>query len=712
MPERALTLNTEVKYVKGVGPARAQLFASRSITTVEDLLYYTPFRYEDRQRLVCIRDLVPGQAATVLVKVLSCGLTRTRGGAFIYDLSAVDASRPLAGGMFRCKWFNAVYLERNKVFHTGQRVFFYGKVERDPYGTGNMMMIQPKFEILPDEGAETSDSLEIGRITPIYESISRLTPAILRRLIWNALTAADGAIPECLPASVLKKSNLSDRCSSLRQTHFPDSNQSTEDLARFRTRAQVRMIFEEFFNVGAAMALRRREMKWLPGIELRVDEKIVQAVKSILRFHPTGAQKRVLKEIVSDMTAPHPMSRLLQGDVGSGKTIVALEAAVIAIENGCQVAIMAPTEILATQHYLYCRELLARLPYETGLLTGALGSKEKRATRARLAEGTIQLVIGTHALIEEAVEFAKLGLVIVDEQHRFGVMQRHRLIRKGVAPHVLVMTATPIPRTYALTAYGDLDVSVIDEMPPNRTPIVTRILAERDRARAFDFIREKVRAGEQAYVIYPLVEESSKLDLRPAVRMHEDLSRNVFPELRVGLLHGRLPASEKESVMRQFRQGKIHVLVATTVVEVGVDVPNATVMLVEHAERFGLAQLHQLRGRIGRGTGKSYCLLLASGPPGEIAAERLRVLAETNDGFRIAETDFKIRGPGEFLGTRQWGVPAFRIANLMRDHEILEWAKREALEFVEHPQNPQELEAFTRSLRARWPERYSLARVG
>ncbi|MGH9446334.1 MAG: ATP-dependent DNA helicase RecG, partial [Terriglobia bacterium] len=534
MPERTLTLDTEVQYVKGVGPRRAQILASRSIATVEDLLYYTPFRYEDRQRLASVRDLVPGQAATVLVKVLSCGLMRTRGGTYIYDLAAVDANGSGAGSMIRCKWFNAAYLDQKKVFHSGQRVFFYGKVERDQYGNGNLAMIQPKFEILPEPGAEESDSLEVGRITPVYESIGALTPASLRRLVWNALAGAGGAVPECLPGSVLKKNKLSDRSDSLRQTHFPDSSESAEDLARFRTRAQVRMIFEEFFNVGVAMALRRRDLKWLPGIQLQVNDRVRQAVKRMLPFQPTQAQKRVLKEIVGDMISPHPMSRLLQGDVGSGKTIVGLEAAVVAMENGCQVAIMAPTEILAIQHYLYCRALLARLPYEIGLLIGASSSKEKQQTKARLAAGALHLVVGTHALIEEDVGFAKLGLVIVDEQHRFGVMQRHRLIRKAVAPHVLVMTATPIPRTYALAAYGDLDVSVIDEMPPNRTPIVTRIVAERDRRRAFEFIRSKVRAGEQAYVVYPLVEESAKLDLRPAVRMHEDLSKNVFPELRLG----------------------------------------------------------------------------------------------------------------------------------------------------------------------------------
>lgn len=705
-------LDDEVKYLKGVGPQRAQTLASRSIRTVGDLLYYTPFRYEDRTRLASVRDLLPGQTVTVLVNVIACGLTRTRKGVYLYDLTGRDVSGPAPGKMIRCKWFNAAYLEREKVFREGQRVFFYGKVEQDRYGTGNLVMIQPRYEILPDSGESDASSLEIGRITPIYEAVGSISTAMLRRIIWNAFTAADGNIPECLPVSVLRKNKLLERLIALRETHFPHKEQPLDELSRFRAPAQTRMIFEEFFNVGVAMALRRQRTKWLPGIPLRITESVRHAVKQILPFHPTSAQKRVLKEIVGDMTSTQPMSRLLQGDVGSGKTIVALEAAVVAIENGCQVAIMAPTEILATQHYLYSKQLLAPLPYRVGFLVSGRTAREKEQIKNELANGSLNLVVGTHALLEPDVEFARLALVIVDEQHRFGVVQRHELIRKGSSPHVLVMTATPIPRTFALAAYGDLDFSVIDEMPPHRTPIATRVFAERDRAQAFEFIRRKVRSGEQAYAVYPLVEESAKLDLRPAVRMYEHLSRNVFPEFRVGLLHGRLSGTEKEAVMRSFRAGEIQVLVSTTVVEVGVDVPNATVMLVEHAERFGLAQLHQLRGRIGRGAGKSYCLLLAGEPRSEVADERLRVMAETTDGFRIAEIDFKLRGPGEFLGTRQWGIPAFRIANLLRDQEILEWARKEASKFVEHPESPEELAAFTRDLRARWPERYSLARVG
>ncbi|MBZ5672117.1 MAG: ATP-dependent DNA helicase RecG [Acidobacteriia bacterium] len=697
---------SEVKYLKGVGPVRAEIFAARGIRTLEDLLYYTPFRYEDRTRLTRIRDLVPGQTTTVFARVLTCGLMRTRRGVYIFDLAATDST-----GMLRCKWFNAIYLQKNKVFRSGQQVFFYGKVERDRFGTGNLQIIQPQFEILPEAEAEGGDSLEVGRVVPIYESIASLGPRVLRRLMWVALHALDGQIPDRLPASVLHKTQLLDRSTALSQTHFPSAEQDLEKLCSFRTPAQVRLIFEEFFSVVAGLALRRRKAKSLEGIKFQVRESARQAIRKILPFHPTAAQKRVLKEIVDDMCSVRPMNRLLQGDVGSGKTIVAIQAAILAIENGYQVALMAPTEILATQHYLYVKELFRPLDYRVDLLISARKAPEKAELKRRVAEGTLDLIIGTHALIEEDVRFARLGLVVVDEQHRFGVLQRFELMRKGYRPDVLVMTATPIPRTLALTLYGDLDFSVIDELPPHRTPIVTKLLEERDRQRAYDFLREKVRSGEQAYVVCPVIEEGGKLDLKPAVRMYEQLARNVFPEFRVGLLHGRLASEEKEGVMQRFKQGDVQILVSTTVVEVGVDVPNATLMLIEHGDRFGLSQLHQLRGRIGRGSKQSYCLLMADERRSEVAEERLRTMVETTDGFRIAEIDLRLRGPGEFFGTRQWGIPAFRIANLLRDQEILEWAKREAAEFVAHPPSREEFETFAAYLRSEWPRRYGLAGV-
>ena len=706
MANSNLTAASDVQFLKGVGPARAKLLASRGIRTVEDLLYYTPFRYENRTSLTRIRDLVPGQTATVFAKVLTCGLMRTRRGMYIYDLAASDSS-----GMLRCKWFNATYLETNKVFHTGQQVFFYGKVDRDRYGTGTMEIIQPQFEILPDDEPEGGNSLELGRVVPIYESIGALGPRVLRRLMWGALEGIGNEIPDRLPAAVVQKNKLPDRASAVHETHFPQQELDLEKLCAFRTPSQVRLIFEEFFSVGAGLALKRRKAKAIPGVEFKVKDTARQAIRKVLPFHPTSAQKRVLKEIVDDMCSARPMNRLLQGDVGSGKTIVAIQAAILAIENGYQVALMAPTEILAAQHYLYIKQLFGKLNYRVELLVSARKAAEKAEIKQAICVGEVHLAIGTHALIEEDVQFAQLGLVVVDEQHRFGVLQRFKLMRKGYHPDVLVMTATPIPRTLALTLYGDLDFSVIDELPPHRTPILTKLMEERDRDNAYTFLREKIRRGEQAYVVCPVIEEGGKLDLKPAVQMYEQLARNIYPEYRVGLLHGRLPSDEKEVVMQRFKRGEVQILVATTVVEVGVDVPNASVMLIEHADRFGLSQLHQLRGRIGRGTKKSYCLLMADERRSEISQERLNTMVATTDGFRIAEIDLKLRGPGEFFGTKQWGIPAFRIANLLRDQDILEWAKREAADFVMNPSSPQEFEAFVTYLRTEWPRRYGLASV-
>ena len=711
MPTSNMQLASEVKFLKGVGPARAELFAARGISTVKDLLYYPPYRYEDRTRITRIRDLVPGQLSTVLVRVLTCGLMRTRKGLYIYDLGAMDASAPSLNGMLRCKWFNAVYLEKQKLFRPGQRVFFYGKVQLDQFGNGNLLMVQPQFEILPESEIEGQDSLEIGRVVPIYESMGKAGPRVLRRLMATALEGLEGQIPDSLPVSVRRKNKLLDCATALRLTHFPDSDQPLEEVCNFRSPAQVRLIFEEFFNIGAGLALKRRKAKESRGVEFHKTESARQAIKKVLPFHPTTAQKRVLKEIVEDMSSPRPMNRLLQGDVGSGKTIVAIQAALLALDNGYQVALMAPTEILATQHYLYIKDLLRPLPYEVDLLISARKAGEKAALKKCLSAGLTNLVVGTHAMIEEDVEFARLGLVVVDEQHRFGVLQRAQLIRKGLTPDVLVMTATPIPRTLALTIYGDLDFSVIDELPPNRTPIKTKRWSEADRPQAFEFIRDKARRGEQAYVVYPLIEESAQLDLRTAVREFEQLSRNVFPEFRVALLHGRLRSEEKENVMQSFKKGEVQILVSTTVIEVGVDVPNATVMLIEHAERFGLSQLHQLRGRIGRGRGESFCLLLAGEPLTEAADVRLKTMAETTDGFRIAEIDLKLRGPGEFFGTRQWGIPTLRIANLIRDQKILEWAKKEAADFIDHPESEEELKTYITYLRKEWPRRYGLAGV-
>jgi ATP-dependent DNA helicase RecG len=485
--------------------------------------------------------------------------------------------------------------------------------------------------------------------------------------------------------------------------------------------------------------MKRRQQKAETGIAFRLDEQVRQAIKKILPFHPTAAQKRVLKEIADDMQKPYPMRRLLQGDVGSGKTIVSFQAAIIAIENGYQVALMAPTEILAQQHYFSARRILENAGYRIVLLTGSLEADRKREIRRHIAQGNAQLVIGTHALLEEKVEFAKPGLVIVDEQHRFGVLQRLKLMRKSgegektsratlgqtgeaarlhtgsAEPDVLVMTATPIPRTLALTLYGDLDLSVLDELPPGRTPVVTRRISDDRSPEVWDFVRKQVAKGHQVYVVYPVIAESEETELKAAIKMYRELSGKIFSDLKVGLLHGRLDADLKDQVMRMFQKGELQILVATTVIEVGVDVPNATVMVIEHAERFGLAQLHQLRGRIGRGAAKSFCVLMTGGKVTEEGERRLDAMVRTNDGFAIAELDLELRGPGEFFGTRQAGMPSFRVANLIRDRQLLELAKREAAAVMAGPNDEVTQVEISRALvalRTRWQRTYGLVEVG
>jgi ATP-dependent DNA helicase RecG len=707
----SLDLNTPVQYLKGVGPRRAELLIQRGIKDVGDLLTYAPFRYEDRIHFSSVRDLRVGQPQSVLVTVLSCGLSRTRRrGMFIYDLAARDSS-----GLVRCKWFNGAYLEQRKVFKQGMRVIFYGKPEPDPYGYRNLQFLNPHFEILAEEsqtGRDGFSSFEMGRIVPIYEAIGQLNARHMRRLIASALAAVDLKDTDPLPPSIGKGLGFPSRAIALSQFHFPDSNEKIETLNSFRTRAQQRMIFEEFFLLEVGLALKRRRARRQPGICFQTNETIRAAIKKILPFHPTGAQKRVLREIVDDLRSPSPMNRLLQGDVGSGKTIVALQAMIIAICNGYQTALMAPTEILAVQHYLYAKRILAPIDARIAWLTSTLKRKERAEVMGALRNGEIDLIVGTHAVLEKDIEFKSLGLVVIDEQHRFGVMQRLQLKRKGLCPDTLVMTATPIPRTLALTLYGDLDFSVIDEMPPHRQPIETRWVKEGERQKVIRFIRQQVEESSQVYVVCPLIEESEASDLKAAVAVFENLSVRVFPDLKVGLLHGRLSNNEKDDVMSQFAAGAIDILVSTTVIEVGVDVPNATLMMVEHAERFGLAQLHQLRGRIGRGHKKSYCFLMTPEMVSEEAERRLKCLEQTRDGFRIAELDLELRGPGEFFGTKQSGIPLFRIANLIRDQDLLELAKREASAFVERPPTDSEFVAVVQYLRAHWSRRFGLLHVG
>jgi ATP-dependent DNA helicase RecG len=728
-----LALHTEVKYLKGVGPQRAALFAKRGIQTVEDLLNYLPFRYEDRIRFTPVSEVRPGGTYTVLAEVVSGGVVRyARARHEVFHLVVKEPTSDVRSPspILHCRFFHSGYLEGR--LKPGQRLVLHGNAEVDPMRPARIEMINPEFELLPP-GTTALDSTEVGRIVPVYEAIGSLSSRVLRRLIHAALSALLPEMPDLLPREILSRCHLPSRREAILFAHFPPENQDVDALNAFRSPAHQRLIFEEFFFHQLGMALRRRQMRCEPGIPLRVREPAIrEAVKRILPFKPTGAQKRVLAEIAADLEKPAPMNRLLQGDVGSGKTIVALEAATIAIENGCQVALMAPTEILAVQHFLSARRVFQRAGYAVEMLISGLSPAHKRSARARIRSGAAQFVVGTHALIEEAVVFSRLALVIVDEQHRFGVLQRKELIEKGrtmsgeqrVTPHVLVMTATPIPRTLALTLYGDLDVSVIDEMPPGRTPVITRAVPENELNRVWAFLRSEVARGRQAYVVYPVIDES-KQELKAATAEYERLSKTVWPELRTGLLHGRMKSEEKESVMNQFRGGHLQVLVSTTVIEVGVDVPNATVMVIEHAERFGLAQLHQLRGRIGRGAGPSHCILVTSPRLTEDARTRMETLCATTDGFRIAETDLKLRGPGEFFGTRQHGLLGFHVANPLRDHELLGLARHEARALVAAAERSDAASGYASPARARellnslaahlgpeWRQRYQLARVG
>jgi ATP-dependent DNA helicase RecG len=721
---------TSVQYVKGVGPRLAEVLAGKGIHTVDDLLHYLPFRYEDRLNPRGITELRAGEMATVIAEVRNSSLFRTRRMP-IFQITARQGRARL-----KCLWFHGTYLKDR--FKPGQIVALYGKVEADNR-SGELQIIQPQFEILGDaseegasDGAEQklASSLEIGRIVPIYESVGqgRLTSRWFRRVIHTALENLAPESPDPIPDLVRRHIGLISPREAFWRVHWPDPGESLQDLQTSSTPAHVRLIFEELFFIELGLELKRRQQRAQTGIAFNLDDRVREAIKKILPFHPTAAQKRGLKEIASDMEKPFPMRRLLQGDVGSGKTIVAFEAAIIAIENGHQVALMAPTEILATQHYLSARRILENAGYRMVLLTGSLEEDRKREIRRHVAQGNAQLIIGTHALLEEKVEFEKLGLVIVDEQHRFGVLQRLKLMKKDRAglrdaqaepssaePHVLVMTATPIPRTLALTLYGDLDISVLDEMPPGRTPIVTRRVCDERSQQVWDFLRKQVAAGHQAYVVYPVIEENEETELKAAKKMYRELESRIFPDLKVALLHGRMETDLKDQVMRLFQKGEINVLVSTTVIEVGVDVANATVMVVEHAERFGLAQLHQLRGRIGRGAAKSYCILMTGGKVTEEGDRRLEAMVRSNDGFQIAELDLELRGPGEFFGTRQAGMPSFQVANLIRDRQLLEAAKREASAVLAGPNSEisqPEIERAIWHMRNRWQRSYGLVEVG
>jgi ATP-dependent DNA helicase RecG len=687
-----MDLQTAVQYVRGVGPQRAASLEQAGVRTCEDLLLYMPMRYEDRRSFARIADLRPGMKVSVAGVLVAAGLRRARRMP-LFEVLLEDGS-----GRLKALWFNQPFLR--EALPRGARVVLFGAVERDAYGGRTLMMASPQYEVMDDE---EGPGLHTGRIVPVYEKLGTLTAKPLRRILTQLARQLPADLHDPLPDDV--------RVEALRSVHDPAEGADLDALNRARSPGHVRLILEEFFLFQLGLARRKDVRATRKGIAFTIDDHTRDAVKRILPFHLTGAQKRVLREIADDMRSPHPMNRLLQGDVGSGKTVVALLAMVVAVENGYQAAFMAPTEILAEQHFLTIKRLLARCPYSVERVSASLKGRARRDVFERVAAGGVQIAVGTHALIQEQVEFHRLGLAIVDEQHRFGVLQREDLTRKGDDVDVLVMTATPIPRTLALTAYGDLDVSVLDERPPGRTPIRTRLRAASERRAVVDEVRRAVAAGRQAFVVYPLVEHSAKLeDVRAATAMADEWQA-ALPDLRVGLLHGRMKSGEKEEVMAAFARGDVQVLVATTVVEVGVDVPNATVMVVEHSERFGLAQLHQLRGRVGRGAGASTCVLVAHGRLSAEARARLDVMVRTDDGFAIAEEDLAIRGPGEFFGTRQAGLPSFRVGQLLRDRPLLEQARAEAFRYVEGAeQGVGSLRAFLEE--GGWERRFGLARVG
>jgi len=673
--------------------------------TVEDLLHYLPMRYEDRSNLARISELQDGQEASVEVKVRVGGIIPLKGGRLkMYEFVATDGE-----GQVRAFWWNQIFL--NKVFTRGSRVILYGQWKWNKY-KAYFEVENPEYELLTDEDEEAETSaMHTARRVPVYRKLGDYRTRQLRSIFHHVLANLPAELPESLPEEIVARCLLLPRGEALRNAHFPADDSPIDDYNQMRSAAHRRLIFEELFWLSMALGIRRSQrVKEPKGEYIEITDRVREAVRRILPFTPTNAQKRAIKEIVDDMTGQEPMNRLLQGDVGSGKTIVAVQAMVISVENGYQTALMAPTEILAEQHARNIKRWLAVGNYRVELLMGSMKAKEKQAVHNALKSGEIDVLVGTHALIQEGVEFHKLGLAVIDEQHRFGVMQRAELRRRGVNPDVLVVTATPIPRSLAMTVYGDLEVSIIDELPPGRTPVKTFVRGDDRRDKIYEFIREQISAGRQAYVVYPIIEESEKLDLRNATEMYENLRQEIFPEYKIGLLHGKMKPAEKEDVMKAFTANETQILVATTVIEVGVDVPNASVMLIEHAERFGLSQLHQLRGRVGRGAAESVCILLAQFSKTKEAQERLKIMEQTTDGFKIAEKDLEIRGPGEVMGTRQSGLPEFRIANIVRDQKILEMARREANYMLEERRNTRETATLIQYVRSQ--PRFGLARVG
>jgi ATP-dependent DNA helicase RecG len=753
MPDSSISLETRIVDLPNLGFSRLGLLTARKLAsgiaaistgrdtnqvTVEDLLHYLPMRYEDRSKLTMIRDLSEGMEASLELFVKLSGGKQVGGWRrsfrqrlYKFEISATDRDRTgkdvviwtFLSGLSAAKIIDSY----EKKFTRGVRFIAFGKWEMDAkYQTYALRLTRPdEIEVLPPIAEhlpggqlnevvdEPPEAIHAGRRVPVYRRINDIRPKQLREIIHELLKEiSQSEVAETLPADLCKRQRLLNRAAALKQIHFPEDDSSLVDYENARSPAHRRLIFEELFWLALGLSVKRGRRIKEKGQAIQIDDTIKRHIASVLPFKLTEAQRRVVKEIFRDLKSAAPMNRLLQGDVGSGKTIVAVISMLAAMENNCQAALMVPTEILAEQHARNIKRILAASPFRIELLTGSIKSSEKKRLREAIASGAVNAVIGTHAVIQDNVAFKHLGLAVIDEQHRFGVMQRAELRARGVNPDVLVMTATPIPRSLAMTVYGDLDVSIIDQMPPGRTPIVTKMFADNadDRKAVKQLLHDEMMAGRQVYVVYPLVEESEKMDLRDATRRYEYLRDKVFPRFSVGLLHGRMKAEEKDDVMRRFVSGEIQILVSTTVIEVGVDVPNASVMVIEHAERFGLSQLHQLRGRVGRGAKQSYCVLLASDKQTDVARERLGIMEETNDGFKIAEKDLELRGPGEIMGTRQAGLPEFRVANLVRDLDILQAARKEAEHYFN--QADKSAEAAQMLKRVQNDARMKLAAVG
>ena len=702
-------LSTGMQFIKGVGPKLVEAFERLGVKTVEDALYLLPHRYEDRRELREVSLLRPGHIEVFEAVVISATVSTSRGGRKQYEVVVGDGTATVS-----LKWFNFNAVWMKKAWHPGRRGIFTGEVNQFGH---HREIHHPEVEWIAAEddiaAVMARDPATYGRIVPVYPLTEGLHQKAMRHLMKQVVDGFAADVESYINRDILLRHHLLPLADALREAHFPSPEADLQQINSGSTAAHHSLVFDEFFYLELGLALKRHGFTMEEGIAFEVNHKYTKPLLKLLPYSLTHAQRRVLSEIKEDMMAPFPMHRLVQGDVGSGKTLVALMAALVAVENGYQVVIMAPTEILAEQHFLNIHGWCDSLGVKTVLLTSSHKGKERERLLEQVASGEAEIIIGTHAVIQEKVEFSRLGLGIIDEQHRFGVLQRGILKKKGDNPDILVMTATPIPRTLAMTVFGDLSLSVIDELPPGRTPIETKVFSESRRRQVYSLIRDEVNSGRQAYLICPLVEESEKSELKAATQMAEELQSGAFPEFRVGLLHGRLRPEEKEAVMALFKANEIHILVATTVIEVGIDVPNATVMVVEHAERFGLSQLHQLRGRVGRGSHSSHCLLIASERLSDDGVKRLRVMEATTDGFRIAEADLEIRGPGDFLGTRQAGLPEFRVANLLRDGRILEVARREAFTLVERDPELKlpEHERLKKEMTKRWGGRLELAGV-